>query len=194
MIYLAIDDAIATGYALVGGETGKNPVHLASGVLLTVRKESYIRQVYRLLRSLPARPTHACVEAPFPAIIKGKLRNLKGFARACGMHFVWVDAIYDIFGLRAEVVYPSEWQTITRHVIGTTAKERSLYLARQVYHLDITQHDQADALCMAYWMHQRYGFLLTIDDSDPKAGIKRALNTYAAKKGQSPMLWLEVEK
>jgi hypothetical protein len=192
--YLAIDPAHASGYALTCAEPGENPKRLASGTLKFTGRVSLARQIYALLRTFEG-VTHAIVEHPIPVYQDGKIRNLKGFVTHIGIYAMWVDAIFEVHGIRPRIVYPSEWQKALKSSPGGDTKARSLWFARHIYGYTPATHDEADALGQASYLHLLYGFLLPIEAGDPKAGIKRALNEYAMRKGGCPLAFMaEKEK
>ena len=188
-IYLSIDDATRSGWALTRGEHGREPERIASGTFKASPSESYARAVYRLLRGLPVAPTRAVVEMPVPYYEDGKIRNLKGFLKQAGMFFLWHDAIFEVFKIRAETVAPSKWQAAIFRGMGMgSTKAKSDRFCKQKYNYTPEDDNEADALCIAFWMHTRYGYTPQVDPSDPHAGTMRALAENIRRHGGDPAL------
>lgn len=185
--YLGIDDATASGHALLSAERGADPSIVASGTLRFSARESYSRQIYRVLRGLPAAPNHAAVEIPVPYYEDGKLRNFKGFVTQCGIMALWMDAIFEVFHLRAEIVSPSKWQNaIFKGMMMGSTKAKSCRFCKQKWNYDPIDDNEADALCLAFWLHTRYSFQPVIDPNDRHAGTLRALAENIRRNGGDP--------
>lgn len=199
--YLGIDDATATGYALLSAERGAEPSIVVSGTLHFSRRESYSRQIFRLLRGLPVAPDHVVVEDPVPYYTEEKgprrLRNWQGLNTQCGIKMLWVDAIFEVFKIRAEIVSPSEWQSKIipkKHVMGDSTKSRSVNFCLAKWGYRPGDDNEADALCLAFWLHTRYGFHPVIDPKDPKAGTLRALANNIIRNGGDPAMFQLLEE
>lgn len=195
MIYLGIDPAKSSGYALLDGPHGKDPLRLASGVLRFSMRESYYRQIARVLRGLPAAPEKVCIESPvlyFEKDERGHLkpRNLMGYRTHAGTMALWIDAVFEVFHLRAEIVMPSEWQSVIfRGVMGETTKAKSRAFCAMKWDYRPEIDDEADALCIAFWLHTRYGFTLrTTGDGSERDRIKAAINASILRKGGDPLV------
>ena len=194
MIYLGIDPAKSSGYALLDGPHGKDAVRLASGVIRFSERESYYRQIVRVLRGLPAAPEVVCIESPvlyFETDERGRKvpRNLMGYRTHAGIMALWIDAVFEVFHLRAEIVMPSEWQSSIFRGMGMgSTKAKSDRFCRQKYGYTPEDDNEADALCIAFWMHTRYGFTLRVTGDTPKDRIKAAINRSILRKGGDPMV------
>ncbi len=192
---LGIDDATASGHALLSAERGAEPSIVASGTLALSKRESYSRQIYRVLRGLPAAPDYAAIEMPVPYYEDGHLRNFKGFLTQCGIFTLWTDAIFEVFHLRAEIVSPSKWQSaIFRDMMMGSTKAKSCRFCKAKWGYTPTDDNEADALCIAFWLHTRYSFVPAIDPKDPKAGTLRALAANIARNGGDPEVFRILEE
>jgi hypothetical protein len=190
MIILGIDPAKSSGHGLIDSIHGKDPLRLASGVLKFSARESYYRQIVRVLRALPAVPEHVFIESPvlyFDPDTK-KPRNLIGYRTHAGILALWIDAVYEVFKIRCEILFPSEWQSpLFRGLYGTT-KEKSRAFCAQKWGYRTDEDDEADALCIAFFGHTRYGFIPRFAPNDKDAGTKRALAENIRRHGGDPWL------
>ena len=196
---LGIDDATASGYALLSAERGADPLIVASSVLHLKPRESYSRQIYRVLRGLPVAPNHAAVEMPVPYYEDGHLRNFKGFLTQCGIFALWTDAIFECFKIRPEIVAPSKWQSpIHKGTFGESTKSKSFNFCLRKWDYRPCDDNEADALCIAFWLHTRYSFTLPVSGgSTPADRIKAAINANIIRNGGDPLtlqLLMEKEK
>jgi hypothetical protein len=194
MIILGIDPAKSSGHALIDSIHGADPLRLASGVLRFSARESFYRQIVRVLRGLPAVPEKAFIESPVLYFIKNKKgqdepRNLIGYRTHAGILALWIDAVYEVFKVRREIIYPSEWQSpLFRGVNGFTTKDKSRAFCAQKWGYRTDEPDEADALCIAFFGHTRYGFIPRFDPTDKHAGTKRALAENIRRHGGDPLL------
>jgi hypothetical protein len=193
--FLGIDDATASGHALRSAERGAEPLIVASGVLHLSSMESYSRQIYRVLRGLPVAPNHAAVEMPVPYYEDGHLRNFKGFLTQCGILALWTDAIFEVYKIRPKIVAPSKWQSpLHKGAFGKSTKSKSFNFCLRKWGYTPADDNEADALCIAFWLHTRYSFCPVIDPKDPKAGTLRALAANIARNGGDPMMFQILEE
>jgi hypothetical protein len=193
MYLLGIDDATASGWGLLDAPHGADPSIVASGTLKLTMKESHARQVYRLLRGLPARPEHVAVEMPVPYYEddgnKRHIRNWQGVLTQAWIMGLWADAVFEVFGFRVEYVAPSKWQSaLLKGAFGESTKSRSFNFCLRKWGYRPADDNEADALCIAFWLHTRYGFVPRFDPTDKNAGTKRALAENIRRHGGDPMM------
>lgn len=187
---LAIDDATHSGYALLRADGPAEPSIVASGALKLSTRVSHSRQIYGLLRGLPAAPDHVAIESPVPYYTEdGKLRNWKGLLTQCGIMALWADAVFEVYDKRPEIVSPSKWQNaIFRGMMMGSTKAKSCRFCKAKWNYDPSDDNEADALCLAFYLWTLYFYEPEIDDEDPGSGIVRAMMEHVRRKGGDPML------
>ena len=194
--YLGIDPGEHAGLALIAGplrteprrvdsDTIRMPQAARDGLDLT----AYIKALHRLVR-----PDHAAIEHPFLAVREG-VPDATTYETQLRAVVMWRLAIYQEWGIVAELPYPSTWQSVVlREVPGVGTKDKSHLFCKGKFGHACGRSDEADALCIAFWLSTRYSWPMQVTErNDRKDGIRRAMAAAMAKKCPGPEVLIMLE-
>jgi Holliday junction resolvasome RuvABC endonuclease subunit len=189
MIYLAIDPGEHCGLAVLEGPMRTEPrridsetLHMPKAARDGLDLSAYIKALHRL-----PRPDYAAIEHPFLAMRKG-VPDASTYETQLRAVVMWRLAVFETWGIDAETPYPSEWQSVIHNgVPGLTTKDKSDLFVKGKFGHTCKRSDEADALCIAFWLSTRYGWpMLTPTRNDGKDGTRRAMAAAMARKCPGP--------
>ena len=194
--YLAIDPGEHAGIALIAGPLRTEPRRVLSRSLAMPKAARDGLDLVPYLDALQGldRPDHAAIEHPFLAIREG-VPDAATYETQLRAVVMWRLAIYQEWGIVAELPYPSTWQSVVLHEVpGVGTKDKSHLFCKGKFGYTCGRSDEADALCIAFWLSTRYSWPMQVTQrNDGKDGTRRAMAAAMARKCPGPQVLTMLE-